>query len=296
MPAKSRVSVTFSQSNEISGQTLYYAWRSPPGEQNSSFHTLSFQMELEWSRVFYSFYYFLGYFCWHLENIRQKIQIYSDALHCWTAIHVMSSKGFMNLAALKPYIPHWTLYNNVGINSTRTNPEGDSQRCRKGGMGKLQESFASLVFPSSSSRRCSNSHPGKSGPIRCFHGFVWYLWEGDIWDFCFSWGHPWRWQSWMSMDSSCWRDHHKPLGGVSHPQPLFAFQFWICSVSPLSSLIQHKIAKSASLPCASCSQLRLLWHGLWGSWTPAESEHTWTDSCSITGVWASQVFCEFDFH
>lgn len=34
----------------------------------------------------------------------------------------------MNLAALKPYIPHWTLYNKVGIYSTRTNPEGDSQR------------------------------------------------------------------------------------------------------------------------------------------------------------------------
>lgn len=96
-------------------------------------------MELEWSRVFYSFYYFLGYLYWHLENIRQKIQIYSDALHCCTAIHVMSSKGFMNLAALKPYIPHWTLHNNAGINSTRDNPQGDSQRCRKWGTGTLQD-------------------------------------------------------------------------------------------------------------------------------------------------------------
>lgn len=96
-------------------------------------------MELEWSRVFYSFYYFLGYLYWHLENIRQKIQIYSNALHCCTAIHVMSSKGFMNLAALKPYIPHWALHNNAGINSTRNNAQGDSLRCRKWGMGKLQD-------------------------------------------------------------------------------------------------------------------------------------------------------------
>lgn len=70
-------------------------------------------MELEWSRVFYSFYYFLHYLYWHLENIRQKIQIYNNTLCFCIAIHVMISKGFMNVAALKPYIPHWTVHNNV---------------------------------------------------------------------------------------------------------------------------------------------------------------------------------------
>lgn len=70
-------------------------------------------MELEWSRVFYSFYYFLRYLYWHLENIRQKIQIYNNTLHFCVAIHVMISKGFMNVAALKPYILRWMVHNNV---------------------------------------------------------------------------------------------------------------------------------------------------------------------------------------
>lgn len=139
-------------------------------------------MELEWSRVFYSFYYFLGYLYWHLENIRQKIQIYSNALHSCTAIHVMSSKGFMNLAALKPYIPHWTLHNNVGINSTRNNPQGDSQRCRKRGTGKWQDHVLGMLCQFGVSSQ--HFSPQKIRAHKRFSQFVGCLREGEIWDFC----------------------------------------------------------------------------------------------------------------
>lgn len=69
-------------------------------------------MEPEWNNVFYSFYYFLRYYYCHLENIPQKIQICNNAPRFHIAIHVTISKGFRNMAALKPYILHWTVRNN----------------------------------------------------------------------------------------------------------------------------------------------------------------------------------------
>lgn len=141
-------------------------------------------MELEWSRVFYSFYYFLGYLYWHLENIRQKIQIYSNALCSCTAIHVMSSKGFMNLAALKPYIPHWTLHNNVGINSTRSNPQGGSQRCRRWGTGKSQDHVVEKLWhfgvPNQHQQEMQHFSAQKIRPTRDFQFCVVFVRRGDL--------------------------------------------------------------------------------------------------------------------